>query len=154
LNRIVRRRIGVSASLGVFAASVFCPSVGRAQFRQEPGRSIGTITTQGNLIVMTLNEGVLGKANLFDLAHRTLRFTPDGVGYRVENLPEQWDAELGPPMTNSRATLAGFTFPFSGKSWNSFSVGVTGSMTFDQSPATDSRGGRGGGGLSVDRFAQ
>ena len=154
MNRIVRRRIGVSASLGVFAASVFSPSVGGAQFRQEPGRSIGTITTQGNLIVMTLNEGVLGKANLFDLAHRTLRFTPDGVGYRVENLPEQWDAELGSPLTNSRATLAGFAFPFSGKSWNSFSVGVTGSMTFDQSPPADGRGGRGGGGLSVDRFAQ
>ncbi len=103
---------------------------------------------------MTLNEGVLGKANLFDLTHRTLRFTPDGVGYRVENLPEQWDAEFGSPLTNSRATLAGFAFPFSGKSWNSFSVGVTGSMTFEQSPPTDGRGGRGGGGLSVDRFAQ
>ncbi len=153
LNRNVRRRIGVSA-LGVFVASTFCPSVGRAQFRQEPGRSIGTITTQGNLIVMTLNEGVLGKANLFDLAHRTLRFTPDGVGYRVENLPEQWDAEFGFPMTNSRATLAGFAFPFSDESWNSFSVGVTGSMTFDQAPPADGRGGRGGGGLSVDRFAQ
>ncbi len=102
---------------------------------------------------MTLNEGVLGKANLFDLAHRTLRFTPDGVGYRIENLPEHWDAEFGSPLTNSRATLAGFAFPFSGKSWNSFSVGVTGSMTFDQSPPTDGRGGRGGG-LSVDRFAQ
>ena len=35
---------------------------------------------------MTLDEGVLGKANLFDLAHRTLRFTPEGARYRVENL--------------------------------------------------------------------
>ena len=44
-----------------------------AQRFQEPGKSIGTISTHGNLIVMTLDEGVLGKANLFDLAHHTLR---------------------------------------------------------------------------------
>ena len=36
-----------------------------SQGRQEPGRSIGTITTQGGLIVMTLNEGVFGRANIF-----------------------------------------------------------------------------------------
>src|SRR4051794_25367059 len=53
-------------------------TVVHGQPRQEPGRSIGTITTQGDLIVMTLNEGVFGKANMFDLAGRTLRFTPDG----------------------------------------------------------------------------
>jgi hypothetical protein len=70
LNRIVRRRIGVSVLLGLFAASVVSPSFGHAQSRQEPGRSIGTITTQGNLIVITLNEGALGKANRFDLARR------------------------------------------------------------------------------------
>ena len=157
MKRLVPRRAGKSVSLRLLVASVLCASVGRAQSRQEPGRSIGTITTQGNLIVMTLNDGVLGKANLFDLAHRTLRFTPDGGGYRVENLPEQWDAEFGSPMTNNRATLAGFAFPFSGKSWNSLSIGITGSLTFDQSPpvSTDGRGGRGGGGgLSVDRFAE
>jgi hypothetical protein len=136
---------------GLLAASALWSSVGRAQSRQEPGRSIGTITTQGNLLVMTLNEGALGKANLFDLAHRTLRFTPDGQGYLVENVPEQWDAEFGTPMTNSRATLTGFAFPFSGKTWNGFSVGVTGSMTFEDSPPAN---GRGGGGLSVARFAE
>jgi hypothetical protein len=145
MNRLGRR--------GLLTASALWSSVGQGQSRQEPGRSIGTITTQGNLIVMTLNEGALGKANLFDLAHRTLRFTPDGQGYRVENVPEQWDAEFGTPMTNSRATLAGFAFPFSGKTWNSFSVGVTGSMTFDDSPPASGRGGAGGG-LSVARFAE
>src|SRR5262249_23078540 len=62
------------------------------QGRQEPGHSIGTVTTQGNLIVMTLNEGALGHANLFDLPRRTLRFAPDGNGYRAENLALQWDS--------------------------------------------------------------
>jgi hypothetical protein len=156
MNRIIRRRSVASVAPGLLAASILSSSVARAQFRQEPGRSIGTISTQGNLIVMTLNEAVPGKANLFDLAHRTLRFTPDGERYRVENVGEQWDPEFGSPMTTGRATLTDFAFPFSGKSWSSFSVGVTGSITFVDAPADGGgRGGRGGGGgLSVDRFAE
>src|SRR2546429_592669 len=75
------------ARLTVFVLCVFGilwhGNVVYSQGRQEPGRSIGTITTQGDLIVMTLNEGVFGKSNMFDLARRTLRFTPDGSGYRV-----------------------------------------------------------------------
>lgn len=132
-----------------------------AQFNREPGKSIGTVTTHGNLIVLTLNEDALGPKNLFDLDHRTLRFTPAGDGYRVENLPLQWDAEFGAEMPNDRATLEKFAFPFSGKSWRSFSVGVTGSMTFGEPQGAgrrvtpqsigDSR--NRGGGLAVDRFA-
>jgi hypothetical protein len=49
----------------------------RAQNRNAPGESIGTITTQGDLIVFTLDEDALGKTNLFDLTKRTLRFRPD-----------------------------------------------------------------------------
>jgi hypothetical protein len=159
MNRIVGRRHGVARLLGLLTASMVFAPVARAQFRQEPGRSIGTITTQGNLIVMTLNEGVLGRPNLFDLSHRTLRFTPDGERYRVENLPVRWDPEFGSPMTTSRAAISAFGFPFSGKKWNSFSVGVTGSMTFADAPVDGGRGGRGGGGfggggLFVDRFAE
>lgn len=123
-----------------------------AQGRQEPGKSIGAISTQGDLIVMTLDKDVLGRADLFRLDHRTLRFTPDGSRYRVENLSLQWDSDFGPEMDGSQATLKNFTFPFSGKSWNSFSVGVTGSVTFGEA-ASGGRGGRGGG-ISVDRFAE
>ena len=142
--------------LSLAAASAVCARNLSAQSRQAPGRSIGTITTQGNLIVMTLDKGALGTSNLFDLSHRTLRFEPEGGRYRVENLPEHWDAEFGSPMTSGRATLGRFAFPFSGKSWNALSVGVTGSITFDDSPPTEGRGGRGGagGGLSVARFAE
>jgi len=135
-----------------------------AQGRQEPGKSIGAISTQGNLVVMMLEEGVLGKASLFDLGHHTLRFTPDGSRYRAENLASQWDSEFGTEMTASQATLKNFAFPFSGKSWNSFSVGIAGSMTFGESDGGGGRGGRGGGragagggrggGISVDRFAE
>src|SRR5437764_9979041 len=80
-------------------------NVAYSQGRQEPGRSIGTITTQGDLIVMTLNEGVFGKANMFDLARRTLRFTPEGAGYRAENLTPQWDSEFGNEISEPQLTL-------------------------------------------------
>src|SRR5256885_4649844 len=107
-----------------------------AQVRQEPGRSIGTITTQGDLIVMTLNEGVFGKANMFDLVHRTLRFTPDGAGYRAENVPLHWDPEFGKELGDPQLSLHNFSFPYSGKSWDSLSVGVTGSISFGAAPSS------------------
>ena len=101
-----------------------------SQGRQEPGHPVGTVTTQGNLIVMTLNEGALGHANLFDLAPRTLRFTPDGAGYRAENLTLQWDPDFGAEISNPEVTLRNFAFPYSGKTWDSLSVGTTGSISF------------------------
>ena len=127
--------------------------LGFTQGRQEPGKPIGKVSTQGNLIVMTLDENVLGKSNLFDLGHHTLRFTPDGSRYRVESLDLKWDSEFGPQMSGSQGALKKFAFPFSGKSWDSFSVGMTGSITFGESAAPGGRGGRGGG-ISVDRFAE
>jgi hypothetical protein len=125
-----------------------------AQGRQEPGKSIGKISVQGNLIVMTLDEGVLGKPRQFDLGHRTLRFTPDGPQYHAETAAWQWDADFGPEMTGSQAKLQNFPFPFSGKSWTAFSVGMTGSMTFGEPPAGGRGPGGAGGGISVDRFAE
>ena len=120
-----------------------------AQDLQETGKSIGTVTTQGNLIVMTLNEGALGTANMFNLGKRTLRFTPDGPGYRIANLPVEWDADFGPETQAAQITLHNFQFPFSEKSWDTFSVGATGSIRFGA--ATGGRGG-GGGGVSIGRF--
>jgi hypothetical protein len=99
---------------------------------------------------MTLNEGALGKANLFDLAGRTVRFTPEGSRYRVENLPVRWDPDFGPEMAEAQASLHKFAFPFSGRSWASFSVGITGSIRFGAATA----GGGRGGGVSIERFAQ
>ena len=124
-------------------------SLAQAQGRQDPGRSIGKISTQGNLIVMELDDGVLGKANLFDLAGHTLRFIPDEQGYRVEHVALRWDAEFGNAFTGSQVVLHNFKFPYSGKSWDSFSVGTTGSISFD---AADGRSGSGG--VPIGRFDQ
>jgi hypothetical protein len=152
----------VIISLVVFSGGGRDDLASFAQPRQEPGRSIGTVSTQGDLIVMTLEEGVLGSANLFDLGGRTLRFTPAAGGYRGENMPLQWDPEFGPEMSDASATLQGFAFPFSGERWKQLSVGVTGSITFGPprgaAPAgRGAGGGRGGGrsgGVSIGRFDQ
>jgi hypothetical protein len=95
------------AMIATFAAVllVLLSSTAHAQFNREPGKSIGTVTTHGNLVVLTLNEDALGPKNFFDLDHRTLRFTPAGNGYRVEILPLRWDADFGSVMPNDRASL-------------------------------------------------
>ena len=50
-----------------------------AQDEPLAGKPIGSISTHGDLVVLTLDEGALGHANLFDLAKHTLRFTPESV---------------------------------------------------------------------------
>jgi hypothetical protein len=113
--------------LGLLPTAIVLLTIGGAAVRQpsaspqpapERGRSIGTISTQGDLIVMTLDEGALGAANLFDLAGRTLRFTPDAGGYRGENLPLQWDAEFGAALSEPGASFRSLAFPFSVLRWS------------------------------------
>ncbi len=116
-----------------FGASLVCGALlfveaGLAQELQELGKSIGTVATQGNLIVMTFDENALGKVNLFDLAHRTLRFTPDGAGYRIANLPLEWVSDSGSEMRSAQVMLHNCQFPFSAKNWDASSVGVSGSI--------------------------
>jgi hypothetical protein len=152
------RRLRGLAAICAFVA--LCAPCARAQFGSEPGRSIGTVTVRDKLILLTLNQGALGRANLFDLAHHTLRFTPDGSGYRVEQIPFVWDADFGAALTSPQVTLKKFAFPFSGKTWTSLSVGATGSIVFGEPDTSAAPPGRRGvtvspaGGLSVERFAE
>src|SRR5450432_977060 len=120
----------VAVVTGALALAFLGPVPGRSQSRQEPGHSIGSVSTQNGLIVMTLNEGALGKANMFDLARRTLRFTPEGAAYRVESGPLRWDSDFGAELTEPTAKLQHVAFPFSGKTWDTLSVGVNGSISF------------------------
>jgi hypothetical protein len=122
--------------------------------RVEPGHAIGKVSTNGNLIVMELEDGALGKANLFDLAGQTLRFTPDGSQYRVDHGPLNWDSDFGSQLTGAEVTLHQFTFPFSGKKWDSFSVGTTGSISFGTREKDENPDGprRPEGGVSIGRF--
>lgn len=112
--------------------------------QRAPGRPIGKVTTIGNLIHLQLDSGVITPERLFDLDHRTLRFTPDGAGYRVENVNLVWDGDFGPPLEGTVAVLKNFAFPFSGRTWDTLNVAI-GSVTFGSPP----RGGRGRGGVPV-----
>lgn len=128
-----------------------------AQDRMSPGKSLGTVTTRGNLIILTLDEDALGKPHLFDLEHQTVRFTPEGARYRVETIAEQWDKDFGAEVHDPHVTLTKTAFPFSGKTWSSLSVGVTGSITFGDAAGARGRGPGAvpnrDGGLAVERYA-
>jgi len=112
--------------------ALFAPSAW-PQRNVGQGHPIGTISTQGKLIILELNKGALGSSNLFDLAHRTLTFKPDGNGYRISNGTLQWDPEFGSELKSNQVELHNFAFPFSGKQWTSFSVANTGAITFGPS---------------------
>lgn len=125
-----------------------------SQQDDEPGHSIGKVSVNGNLIVLELEEGALGKANLFDLGGRTLRFTPEGSKYRIETLPLRWDPDYGPELSDAAVTLYKFSFPFAGKTWNTFLVGTTGSIRFGASDVSVDPYGHREGGIVLDRFDQ
>jgi hypothetical protein len=154
-----RRRF--SLHIPILCLILFSATVAHAQGREQPGRSIGKVSVLGHLILMELNQGALGRQNLFNLNQRTLRFIPERAGYRVENLPLHWEANFGQELTGPEVKLHNFSFPFSGKAWDSFSVGVTGSIRFGP-PAVggNPRGPNPGfrfrdrGGVSIARFDQ
>ena len=150
--------------LQLFLALAALTSPALAQ--REPGHPIGKVTTVGNLIHLELDSAAVDSARIFDLDHRTLRFTPQGKGYRIENVALRWDADFGPELTGNLATLKGFAFPFSGKQWNSFNVAI-GAITFGAmrqgadrerfgGPPVGNRTGAGGSmrnGFQMDRYA-
>jgi hypothetical protein len=140
----VTRRTFAATTIATVAAivSVAGAAAWQGQRQQEPGKSIGTVKTQGDFVVFTLNDAALGTANMFDLVKHTLRFTPDAAGYRVENAAFAWDAEFGDqPQGRGPVPLRDFAFPFSGKTWNELTVDTTGSIGF-------------GAGVTLARFDQ
>src|SRR5437879_11138139 len=64
------------------------PAGAHAQEREEPGKPIAKVSIAGNLILMELDEGALGRETLFDLDRHTLRFTRS----------EEHTSELQSPM--------------------------------------------------------
>ena len=48
----------------------------------EPGRAIGKVSTNGDVIVMEFDDRALGKTNLFALVGHTRRFTAERSGHR------------------------------------------------------------------------
>src|SRR3954463_12881052 len=105
----------ISPMLAAVSLWVMNAALGASQ--GQPGRMIGKVTTRDKLIVLELDTGVIAPEHLFDLDHRTLRFTPDGGKYRIENVRLVWDSTFGDPMQGGTVPLRKFSFPFSGKRW-------------------------------------
>jgi hypothetical protein len=103
---------------------------GGVDVRQVAGRRIGNITTRGNIIHLELDANAIADQHLFDLDKRTLRFTPAGGGFRVENVALLWNTAVGTAMQGNELRLAKFAFPFSGETWNTMQVLTTGLITF------------------------
>src|SRR6266576_3182429 len=118
------------------------PTVLSAQDDDRTGGRIGKVSTLGDLIVMELDEGALGKANLFDLAGHTVRFLPQHSRYSVETESLHWDPEFGPELSASDVKLQNFSFPFSDKTWNALRVGTTGWISFGESETQGEEGNR------------
>jgi hypothetical protein len=103
---------------------------GGVDVRQVPGRKIGNVTTQGRIIQLELDPGVIADQRLFDLDRRTVRFIPSSGGFRVEVVALQWDEATGAALKEATVRLTRFAFPFSGRTWDSMQVLVTGLITF------------------------
>ena len=82
---------------------------------------------------MELEAGDVVPANPFDLASKTLVFTPDGHGgYSRAVQPLKWDPEDRAKWHTSPAEieLKHFQFEFSGRKWRSFFLSRKGLITF------------------------
>jgi hypothetical protein len=136
---------GPIATEGQDPASFPLPSVSTEQIGTLP---VGSLLTR--------------EASFFDLTGRSLRFTPDGDGYRLAVLPAGFREDFGPelgeadlpdeplsgrlrdqPMARSWKVDVPFDLPFGGSQWRSLWVNSTGTISFGR-PDAETNGERGG----------
>jgi hypothetical protein len=79
---------------------------------------------------MELDADAISSASLFDLQGQTLRFTPQGSGYRVATLPLDWEPDLGEAIEEPDVKLESFSFPMAGSQWDSLFVNPLGTISF------------------------
>ena len=112
---------------------------------------------QGNIAVIEDDGTVVFPANLFDLDSSNIRFTPNGSGYLVNKIAQNFDPAAGsvlvpgtaapapgqppgPNLSDDDATQVsfsgGFTFTFFGQTYTSVFVGSDGHLTFGSGDST------------------
>jgi len=89
---------------------------------------------QNGIVVIEDNGTVLRDDNVFDLLGRTIRFVPQGAGYRVQEEPLTYDADIGAVVHDDVRSFAShehtmaLSFPFGGTSrdrvWITTNLGV------------------------------
>lgn len=97
----------------------------------------------GNIAIVSAEDGVVARRNPFNLNARTLRFSPEGPGYRLEIAESSYDVEAagagsivqGIGDDDSRRIAFPFEFSFFGQQWASAYVNSDGNLTFGQGEA-------------------
>ncbi len=91
----------------------------------------------GDIAVINDDGTLVVQANAFDLANRSVRFTPDGAGYRVAARGAALDsaaAAAGVALEleddDFREVSLGFSFVFYGRSYTSVFINSDGNLTF------------------------
>ncbi len=118
---------------GLFISSLLLLCCFHSQGQAQAGTATVSALDQGIILELGPDDFVPG--NLFDLEGKTLRFTPDGIGYRTEVLPLQWDSDFGTVIDgfpSIQVTLNNFQFPFSGTNWSTLFVNNFGSISFGE----------------------
>jgi uncharacterized protein (TIGR03437 family) len=90
----------------------------------------------GNLVVMEEDEGIISRRKTFTLNGRTLRFTPEARGYRLEVVAGNYDAaEQGTAVADlgdddTREVQLGFELTYFGQRFRSVHVNSDGNLSF------------------------
>ena len=92
-------------SILLWTAPLFEPVI-HPEEEVEPGRAIGKVSTNGDVIVMEFDDSALGKTNLFDLVGHTRRFTPERSGYRPNGGSVTGDDNWTPRVHDHEPTLS------------------------------------------------
>ena len=91
-----------------------------------------SVTSEDQIIVQLRPDDVV-PANPFDLAGRSLVFTPDGSGgYSRSVHALAWEEDIGSPEKNNAEIELPFRFRFSGQDWRSFFLSRYGLVAFDE----------------------
>ena len=125
----------VNSGSNAALAKVVQPSLPGPHDQNQVQAGAGTVSSLERGIILELGPDDFIPGSLFDLEGKTLRFTPDGNGYRTEVIPLEWDSDFGTVIDgfpSIQITLNNFQFPFSGTNWSTLFVNNFGSISFGE----------------------
>ena len=104
----------------------------------------GAARDVGQVAVLEEDAGIISRRNLFNLNKKLLRFTPAGLGYRIEltdsnyNTQEQVQGQAIDLFDDddTRPFSLNFSFPFYGQTYSALNVNSDGNVTFAEGDAS------------------
>ena len=132
-----------SVYLATIVISVVTILTSAAAYAATPLRVAHSIDVTDDQIILVELRDSYTDSNLFDLENTTISFVPNVEGgYSVHRKELQWNTEIGseievsmlsssPRVLAGRHTIANFSFPFSGSSFQDILVSPGGFISFD-----------------------